>query len=205
MSGLEEACAAIREAVEASRPERGGAPRATALHFLMILEALRDASPLGRPRLAAMLGVGEASTRTLLSRMEQRGLILHTHRGYTITARGLEALSKLTSLVRGPFRVLIEGVGDSYLFYVEGLDPPRDLTSVYYVRDYIVMEGCRTVIVGGCEGGEPVFPGLEVGLEDVREACLGQGRALVVIVPRGCEGPAYTGILRFLAENHCPG
>jgi len=190
-------CEALRLAVEAVRPSRGGAPQATALHLAVLLSHA-SRGPLGRPRLASLLGLGEAPTRTLLSRALSLGLVDHGPRGYTLTPKGASVLESLARLIKLEDDVEAPGLDDVIALVVDA-PGPGNLTGVYRVRDYIVMEECRTVVVGRCSSGVAELPGAP-NVAHVGECPEG---SLVVIVPRECAAKAFNGVLRMLLEEHC--
>jgi len=190
-------CEALRLAMEAVKPSRGGAPQATTLHLAVLLSHA-SRGPLGRPRLATILGLGEAPTRTLLARARSLGLVDHGPRGYTLTPKGARVLESLARNVKLEDTVEAPGLEDPIALIVEA-PGPADLTGVYRARDYIVMEECRTVLVGRCAGGVVELPGAPM-VAHVSECPEG---ALVVIVPRECAAKAFNGVLRLLLEEYC--
>jgi len=197
MSPREGDCEALRLAMEAVKPARGGAPQATALHLAVLLSHASQ-GPLGRPRLSSILGLGEAPTRTLLSRAHSLGLLDHGPRGYTLAPLGARVLEALARNIRVEDRVEAPGLEDAVALIVDA-PGPVDLTGVYRVRDYMVMEECRTVLVGRCEPPTVELPGAP---ESARVSHCPQG-SLVIIVPRNCAARAFNGALRLLLEEHC--
>jgi len=188
--------------LEAAEPHRGGLINYTAYHAYRLLEALHR-GPLGRPRIVRLLGLGEASAKTLLSRMRQLGLVERdpAGRGYTLTRAGREALGSLSRLVR-IYKPRLGVFEDTTAIVVAGVPAPRTLVDVYRVRDLLVMEGCREALIGGVEAGQPRYPGVPEELARFLEAWdPGVDQGLVIIAPGRCTPAAYTAALRLALEE----
>lgn len=185
-------------------PFRGGSPGFTPVH---VLEALRVIArePTGRLGLSSRLGIGESSARTLIERLEEHGLARRSRLGVIITERGLELLKSIESSVK-VFNLNLGELGwsEASLLVVRGFKPPRDLVDVYKVRDYIVAEGCREVIIGGFSGGVLSYPGMP---EDIKRVIASKlpGDALEegvlhLIVPSSKLKEVINGVIKMLAE-----
>ncbi|RLG80592.1 MAG: hypothetical protein DRO09_02920, partial [Thermoprotei archaeon] len=61
--------------VKLASPAGGVKPRFTPYHVFMALRIIAEKGPIGRPSLMKDIGLGEASTKTLLRRMRSAGLI----------------------------------------------------------------------------------------------------------------------------------
>ncbi|MFN4046195.1 MAG: hypothetical protein ACK4H7_02510 [Acidilobaceae archaeon] len=197
---------AARILVRVASPVKGGSPGYSVHHVVKALEVLSQ-GPVGRVHLASRLGIGEASSRTLLERLESEGLIERGRWGAIVTERGLQVLRAVKDSIR-VYRVNLEdlGWGGASLITVKGFKPPRDLVEVYSIRDYIVAEGCREAVIGGVEGGSPTYPGRPKELIDIiggsipREA-LG-GDALHVIVKSQNEDKTIDGLIKLIANKN---
>ncbi len=204
MPSRSQACEALEAVLAAAEPRRGGAVGYTAYHVARALEALHG-GPHGRPRLVRLLGIGEAGAKTLLSRLQARGLVERAGggRGYVLTTRGEAVLRALRGTVT-VYRPRLDVLEEPAAIVSPLVEPPRDLTGVYSVRDYLVAMGCRTCLVGGVEAGVPRYPGVPQPIHGVLEAWdPGVPRGLVVIVPSRCLPRAYHAVLRLVADRAC--
>ncbi len=203
VTGVCWAAKAVQSVLEADR--RGGLPNFTAYHVVQALK-LYSASPIGRPKLQKLLGLGEASTKTLIARLREEGLIEFKGRGSRATRLGAKIAGEISKHLR--FGVI--GFDINYwkeqAAYVslECAQPPRSLTDVYRVRDYLVVEGCRESIIGGVSV-KPRFPGVPKAIENYIASVVDEldVKGLVVIVPATCIQNAVSAIIRLIAET-CP-
>jgi predicted transcriptional regulator len=203
MSYLAEACGLAEIVERISRPERGGHKAFHSGHVIRALRILRE-GPVGRPLLIRMLGLGEAATRTLLSRLEAEGLVEPTGKGRVITPRGrriLQAIERLVLELDVPLRAL--GPNGGRALVVRGLKPPYTIPEVIMIRDHLVMQGCRLCIIGGVEGGRVFFPGIESGVEGLDVSILaGVNRGVIIIAPRECGDRLLSAGISLVLE-HC--
>jgi len=58
------------------------------VHVLKALELIADEGPIGRGKLSTTLGTGEGSTRTLIARLKDAGLIRIAKPGCSLTEKG---------------------------------------------------------------------------------------------------------------------
>ncbi|MGC9112273.1 hypothetical protein [Acidilobus sp.] len=189
--------------------ERGGKPGFGPWH---VLEALRKVSKyeLGRIALSRELGLTEASTKTLLRRLVDEGLVIKDGKGSRTSEKGLQLLSSIGDVL-SPVRCSVKGIErlEDCLTLTIDSEPPRDLTKIYEIRDYVVSEGCRLAVVGYLDPPQLGFPGLPLELESalkesVANVCgLGEGkRGTIIIVPSSC-GPALVGAATDLLAREC--
>ncbi|MBM4248253.1 MAG: DUF4443 domain-containing protein [Euryarchaeota archaeon] len=66
----------------------GPAPRFARFHVWKALRAIGREGPIGRQRLAAAIGLGEGSVRTIVNFLVARGLVRADEAGMRLTARG---------------------------------------------------------------------------------------------------------------------
>lgn len=97
----------------------GRAPYFMVVHLAKSLMIVESQSPIGRMKLARMLGLGEGSARTLIRHLEHAGLIQVTKAGIAMTNAGTKLYSDLkrrlseateipkSTLTVGPFNTAI--------------------------------------------------------------------------------------------------
>lgn len=79
----------------------GRSPTFSEAHVLKALEFIGSATGVGRHRLTVELGVGEGTTRTLIKRFRDEGLIDVSRAGMKLSETGLELLSFFSGRLRG--------------------------------------------------------------------------------------------------------
>lgn len=157
--------------------ERGGVkPGFSPYHVFKALESLHPSNVCGRHELMKELKLGEASVKTLISRLKEAGLV-ETSRphGTRLTETGRELAAKLKQLVKlitdlelsevcvnCSVSGLILSNGYSYVVSVGGVIPFRDL---------VVREGADGVLIITCSGGTPYLPTPD-GFEEVHVKAL---------------------------------
>lgn len=197
-------CGLLETVRSLARTSKGGSPAYSTYHIYRALELIRE-HPRGRPLLARSLGLGEASARTLLRRLRSWGLVESGYRGNRLTQKGARLLEAVRSSVEilelGD--LLWGGAGGAYTPHV---NPPVDMVSVYRIRDYLVLHGCRETLVGGYTESGPVFPGVpgEVA-EGIRRALPRRGRGLVVLAPRSCLTGVFDAVIDAILDQCKPG
>lgn len=78
----------------------GPLPRFAESQVRKALEIIAERGRIGRKQLARELGIGEGSVRTILRRLEMRGLITSSRGGHSITAKGRRELGRTSGYVR---------------------------------------------------------------------------------------------------------
>ena len=68
----------------------GPIPKFNDYHMWKTFESLDEKIPVGRKKLSSMLGIGEGSTRTILSIIQDQGLVTIGKSGIVLTAKGVE-------------------------------------------------------------------------------------------------------------------
>ena len=68
----------------------GPIPKFNDYHIWKTFESLDDKTPIGRKKLSSLLGIGEGSTRTILSMIQDQGLITIGKSGIFLTNKGVE-------------------------------------------------------------------------------------------------------------------
>ncbi|MEM3948859.1 MAG: DUF4443 domain-containing protein [Zestosphaera sp.] len=157
--------------------ERGGVkPGFSPYHVFRVLDMLHRHSVCGRHELMKELGLGEASIKTLISRLKEAGLV-ETSRphGTKLTETGKELATKLKRLIKlipnlelseMCMNCRVSGIilsnGYSYVPVVGG---------VILFRDLVVREGADGVLIITCSGRTLYLP-TPSGFEEVRVEAL---------------------------------
>ena len=194
--------------IEVSGPERGGAPGYTPYHVLEALKLL-SMRPMGRPALQKVLGLGEGSIKTMISKLREKGLVERAGKGLRATSTGIKVAETLSTILSYTvFKEEVPGLWDedTLIAWLICAKPPGNLTEVYRVRDYLVAEGCRVSLIGGAKGlREYVLPGVPDYIRrpvvEVLEAAGAKG--LIVLTPSSCKPKAVTALIKLLAME-CP-
>jgi len=201
-----EACEALGSLRRVVATERGGAPAFTEWHAL---EALRRISlgEAGRLSLSSDLGIGEASARTLLDRLEREGLVVRTKRGRSLTEKGAAVLKALTSITTlRPCSLPQVKEFERCFLTVLPVRPPRELTEVYVIRDELVARGCRLSLIGYLEEGVIDFPGMPCELRSTIISSITvdspYDEGALIIVPEGCSRELMGAVIQ-LAYRDC--
>jgi biotin operon repressor len=210
----EGACRGLEVLARIAEPQRGGETGYTIFHAVKLLEKLCE-EPMGRPKITRLLGLGESSVKTLLRRLKEAGLVVEERRGHRATPRGCTLASYLAGRVKAA-RLAVEeqglrelgGWGEIALIAVAGVEPPEDLVGVYSFRDQLVIDSCKTSIIGGVNRGVYTFPGLpgdmSSGLERVaRRAGVGVERGLIVLVKGEDLPKAFSSMVKILYRHLC--
>ncbi|MEM1927706.1 MAG: hypothetical protein QXS85_03085 [Acidilobaceae archaeon] len=148
------------------KPERGGRPSFTLYHIYVALRELRR-EPLGRPTLSRVLELSDSSVKTLLARLEKRGLVARSRGGAYLTEAGAELLDWLESrLSICETSLSIEQWGRVAVITVACVNPPvREVDALAY-RDFFISAGCSKAMIGGLVEKRITMPGLPPDLEE---------------------------------------
>jgi len=110
--------------------------------------------PIGRKSLADALGIGEGSVRTMLKKMNSKGLINSTQRGHVLSSNGWRLLKEIESLFSEAVPVgFIEG---HHAYSLKIHDPP-EFKSIE-LRDEAIRYFARGAMILSVKGGRPIFP-----------------------------------------------
>ncbi|MBR4504876.1 MAG: DUF2111 domain-containing protein [Candidatus Methanomethylophilaceae archaeon] len=72
----------------------GPLPKFSDYHIWKAIETLDSRNTIGRKKLAELLGIGEGSTRSIISIMQEQGMVTIGKSGILLTAKGLEFKKK---------------------------------------------------------------------------------------------------------------
>lgn len=145
------------------------------IHVLKALELIGSRLGVGRQQLARELRIGEGSTRTLIRRLRDEGLIEVERGGMTLTGRGRSILSYFQGLMRSMsvpptpstvseknHAVLVRGAAPLIRFGVEQ-------------RDVALLAGARGATTLIYDGEDFQMPGLKRGVEPELSKLLREG------------------------------
>lgn len=144
----------------------GRSPAYYEAHILKALELIGSGKGIGRHKLSKELGVGEGTTRTLVGRLREEGLVKASRRGMTLTKVGIEVLSEFGSLIESTqlpetsltvglhnYAVLVKGVADLVKRGVEQ-------------RDAALLAGAKGATTLLYDGERLYIPGLNLDIVD---------------------------------------
>ncbi|GEM_PF-317757 len=200
---------------------RGVAPAFTTYHVIKALDLL-SRRRLGRPTLGKELGLGDASTRTLLSRLREAGLV-RSYRplGTELTELGREVLKAVRSRIKIVGKVSTAGVCERCVasaVIVKGGIKYLSRLGVLGMRDLIVKSGADGALILKCAGGKVMMPTTEGDVEFsgallkdiISKASLEDGDVIVVPLCRdgsesACLSYAVNAIVKLLCSGDCSG
>lgn len=142
------------------RPRMGGPiPKFKPYHVWKALYCLTHEAPIGRKKLAVLLGVGEGSTRTILALLQESNLISVKKNGVTLTSEGKKVWSA-ASMNISPYYDDSLTIGH----YNCAVQVPRAAFRVKYgceERDSAIKSGATGATTLICSNGMLMFPGNE--------------------------------------------
>lgn len=148
----------------------GPAPKFNDYHIWKALMSLDDTHPLGRKRLASVLGIGEGSTRTILSILQEEGYIDITKDGILINNKGLEFREVFYMDVK-PF--------ESHELTISRYDSVAHLRYAAKrisfgceERDAAILAGAKGATTLICVNGRLTFPGSDYPVDEETENAL---------------------------------
>ncbi len=201
-----------------TEPRRGVRPAFTPYEVLKAIALIHGSvRGMGRPTLMKLLGLGEASTRTLLRRLTELGLIASRGYGYVVTELGKSVAELVSDYISTAENMPAEEVcSDCVVSGVIVRDPlSKEIRSmpVLAIRDAAVREGAKgaLVIVSDESGLYLPLPGSERGdvpgtLRHALHQYMKEGdMAILSICERGsissCMRTAFNAVLRLLTER----
>ena len=134
------------------RARRGIKPAYKRSHVILTLIKLLK-GPIGRISLSKELGIGEASSRTLLNRLRELGLIyVDNVAGAVLTDKGREVIHEFLNKVRLIGEVNLEGlINDNFSNYLaiirNGIDLVNIIGGVLRLRDLFVRYGAEGAVI----------------------------------------------------------
>ncbi|MCQ2078654.1 MAG: DUF2111 domain-containing protein [archaeon] len=151
-------------ALNDSRPRMGGPiPKFNEYHIWKTLYCLNRESPIGRKKLATLLDIGEGSTRTILSLLQENGNILIRKNGVSLTPEGKKIWNGVAMNV-SPISVETLTIGNINC----AVQVPQAANKVKFgceERDHAIMSGATGATTLIYSNGTIMFPGNDYPLD----------------------------------------
>ncbi|MBO4349298.1 MAG: DUF2111 domain-containing protein [Candidatus Methanomethylophilaceae archaeon] len=175
----------------------GPLPKFNDYHLWKALDCLDGKNPIGRKRLAELLGIGEGSTRTIISMMQDNGLITIGKSGILLTSKGME-------FKKNSHMEVVHGIHTGNMTIGEKdvvVRVPKMARSIKFgceERDAAIRSGATGATTLVFIGGKLSFPGSDYPVDEDTETAIRSKLNLknddVVIIGTGpTEGSAEMG------------
>ena len=141
----------------------GPIPKFNDYHLWKTIYYLDDEETIGRKRLSSLLDIGEGSTRTIISVLQNQGIISINKSGIILTSAGMD-LKKKTRMDLAPISVPELTIGEKNF----AVRIPRVAHMVSYgceERDAAIEAGATGATTLVYVGGKLMFPGSEYHVE----------------------------------------
>ncbi|AFZ70993.1 hypothetical protein Calag_1279 [Caldisphaera lagunensis DSM 15908] len=200
----QEDCEVINLIINIITPKKGGVPGFNAYHVIETLKFLKN-KDAGRPFLSKYLNLGEASVKTMLKRLKENNLIIQIGKHNKLTKNGEMVLKFFESKLNiFESKLNIEGLEDCLILVLE-MNPPKDLTSIYKIRDQIISSSCKIAVVGFIDNKNLGFPGLPDYLQNELINCSKKysyivNRGVNIITPRYCMQSLYSFYINIMSQ-----
>lgn len=142
----------------------GPVPKFNDYHIWKAIQTLEEDMPVGRKRLSQELGIGEGSTRTILSQLQDQGMITIGKSGIILTDKGSDFKSTYRMDV-APVSISDLTIGDKDC----AVRVPRMAKDVKYgceERDAAIKSGATGATTLIYKDGNLIFPGSDYPVED---------------------------------------
>ena len=141
----------------------GPIPKFNDYHMWKTFECLDDKTPVGRKKLSSMLGIGEGSTRTILSIIQDQGLVTIGKSGIILTAKGIE-FKKSIHMDVADVTISDLTIGDKDC----AVRVPKMARNIRYgceERDAAIKSGATGATTLVYSNGKLIFPGSDYPVE----------------------------------------
>ncbi|MDW8063510.1 MAG: DUF4443 domain-containing protein [Candidatus Caldarchaeum sp.] len=142
-----------------SKEMKGPLPAFTGVQLVYMILLLGSEPFVGRKKLTQLLGVGEGSVRTMLTRLSSQGYVVSTRRGITLTEAGrkvYESMRKLISpLLKVDFAMPWDAV-HNYGVVVKGM--AEKVSTGVDERDEAIRHGASAAMVLTCQSDGIYMP-----------------------------------------------
>ena len=142
----------------------GPVPKFNDYHIWKALQCLDESQPVGRKRLSQYLGIGEGSTRTILSQLQDQGMITIGKSGILLTDRGSD-IKRNYHMDIAPLSISDLTIGDHDC----AVRVPKKAGSVKFgceERDAAIRSGATGATTLVYPDGRLIFPGSDYPVEE---------------------------------------
>lgn len=142
----------------------GPVPKFTNYHVWKAIDCLDESSPVGRKKLSQLLRIGEGSTRTILSQLQEQGMITIGKSGIVLTERGAE-MKETYHMDVADVTISDLTIGDRDCA-VRVPKRARDVKFGCEERDAAIKSGATGATTLVCVDGNLVFPGSDYPVDE---------------------------------------
>lgn len=191
---------------EVTKPKQGNRPNFDEAHVILTLTIIYAEQPIGRPTLMKRLGLGEATTRTLLRRLKELDLIRVDKVGGTeLTETGKKLIEMWNSRIYMEKRDLKTINWNSIMVVAKNEASLLDKIKVLELRDMIIKAGANAALIAVVKNGHIEIPpktnefSIKGLLEEIKIACSScqDGDLIVFITPDDMHIAYKVGLLLF--------
>jgi predicted transcriptional regulator len=135
-------------------------PKYCLAHVVTVLNIIHDMQPIGRNYIKMLIGLGEGTLKTMLSRFKEMGLaITDKAAGVILTERGTKIVEDLKDVIKiREISLPYNGWENSTLISLRnGREVLKKITFLE-LRDEVVKQGSKGAMISYFENGEITFP-----------------------------------------------
>ncbi len=143
---------------------RGIKPKFTSADVYITLYQIYSNGPLGRLKIASILGLGEASVKTMIRRLKEQGIVeTDVAAGVYLTGKGEEIVGKLIKAIPPPIEIDLKEIAtwrNAYASKISlGLNTLENINALN-IRDELVRYGAEAALIIAYKE-KPVLMGAE--------------------------------------------
>ncbi len=148
----------------------GPAPKFNDYHIWKAIVSMDDTEYFGRKRLASLLRIGEGSTRTLIERLTEQGLVIVDKKGIRLTEMGIKTKNDLYMEIV-PVDTFDLTIG-KYDYAVLLKRASKRITFGCEERDSAILSGALGATTLVASNGHLMFPGNDYPVDEENERSL---------------------------------
>ncbi len=147
-----------------SEERRGVKPKFTSADVYLTLYYIYSNGPLGRLKIASILGLGEASIKTMIRRLKEQGIVeTDVAAGVYLTSKGEKLVRKLIETIPPPMKIDLKEIAtwsNAYTSKISlGLNIIENINALN-IRDELVRYGAEAALIIAYKE-KPVLMGVE--------------------------------------------